>query len=249
MTIRFQDNFSKLAEIYGSGRPAYPDELFATIAEAAPGRDLAWDAGTGSGQAAVHLTRYFKSVVATDASAAQIANSWPHPQVTYRVEPSERTIIAGRSVDVITSGQAAHWFDIDTFYAEARRVLKPGGAVALFCYGLESVSDEVNYVTEKLYVELLGPYWPKRTLADHTYQDIPFPFNELPRRVFRMHMQWTLPELLRGFRTWSASLKYQEANGEHPVDLLEPEFREAWGDPDQPRRISWPVYLRIGTVE
>ena len=181
-------------------------------------------------------------------SAAQIANAWPHPRVTYRVEPAEETTLADGSVDLATAGQAAHWFQVDAFYAEVRRVLKPGGVVGLWCYGLESVDDDVNVVIEKLYVEMLGPFWPKRTIPDHTYQDIPFPFTELPRRVFRMHMDWTLGQLVDGFRTWSASLRYKEANGVDPLDVIGDDFKEAWGDPDRVRRVSWPVYLRLGTI-
>ena len=246
MTRQFADHFSRLAECYGKHRPSYPSELFQVVAEAAPSRERAWDAGTGSGQAAVRLAEYFDEVVATDASAAQIAKSWPHPGVIYRVEPAEETTLPDGSVDLATSGQAAHWFQIDAFYAEVGRVLKPDGVVALWCYGLESVDDDVNYVIEKLYVEMLGSFWPKRTLPDHTYQDIPFPFAELPRRVFRMHMDWTLDQLLNGFRTWSASARYQEINGVDPLDVLDEEFREAWGDPERVRRVSWPVYLRYG---
>ncbi len=247
MTLRFDDHFSELAECYGAGRPSYPEVLFETVVTAAPSHGRAWDAGTGSGQAAVRLAEYFDEVVATDASAAQIANAWPHPRVQYRVEAAEQTTLQEGSVDLVTSGQAAHWFRIDDFYDEVRRVLKPDGVLAIWCYGLESVDDDVNLVIERLYVELLGPYWPKRTLADHTYQDIPFPFEELPRRVFRMHMDWTLDQLVSGFRTWSAALKYREAHGVDPLDVLAGEFREAWGDPERARRVSWPVYLRQGT--
>jgi ubiquinone/menaquinone biosynthesis C-methylase UbiE len=246
VTRQFTDHFSPVAGSYGKHRPAYPDELFRSVAAAAPSNERAWDAGTGSGQGAVRLAEHFEEVIATDASAAQIENAWPRPNVTYRVEPAEQTSLADGSVDLATAGQAAHWFQIDDYYAEVRRVLKPDGVLAIWCYGLESVDDDVNRVIEKLYVELLGPYWPKRTLPDHTYQDIPFPFDELPRRVFRMHMDWSLDQLVNGFRTWSAADRYTKARGVDPVDVIGDEFREAWGDPDEVRRVSWPVYLRMG---
>jgi SAM-dependent methyltransferase len=248
MSIQFADHFSKLAKNYGKHRPSYPEELFQVVADSVPERGRAWDAGCGSGQAAVRLASYFDEVIASDASAAQIANSWPHPKVTYLVEPAERTSIDSGSLDLATAAHAAHWFDIDAYYGEVRRVLKPSGVIALWCYGLESVDDDVNLVIERLYVELLGSYWPKRTLADHTYQDIPFPFEELPRRVFRMHMNWNLDQLIGGFRTWSASLKYKEATGNDPLDVLGPDLREAWSDPEEVKRVSWPVYLRLGRV-
>jgi SAM-dependent methyltransferase len=245
---RFDDHFSQLAAGYSRHRPNYPDELIELVAAAAPGRQRAWDAGTGSGQAAVGLAAHFEEVVATDGSAEQIARAVPHPRVTYRVEVAERTTIPDRSVDLVTAAQAAHWFKVDDFYAEVRRVLRPGGIVALWCYGLESVSHEVDAVVQRLYVELLGPYWPKRTIVDHTYQDIPFPFDELPRRVFMMERTWTLHDLVNGFRTWSAALRYRQDRGVDPLDELAEPLSRAWGDPDEPRRVTWPVYLRYGAV-
>lgn len=249
MTLRFDDHFSKLAPSYAKHRPRYPEELFELLATAAPDRQRAWDAGTGSGQAAVPLAKYFSEVIGTDGSADQIQNARVHPNVQYRVETAERTSFPDASVDLVTSAQAAHWFRLDEFYNEVRRVLKPDGVIALWCYGLESVDHDVNAVIDKLYVELLGPYWPKRTIIDHTYQDIHFPFAELPRRVFRMEMTWTLEQMVNGFRTWSAALLYKKDHGVDPLDLLANEFREAWGDPEQPRRVTWPVYLRYGRPE
>jgi hypothetical protein len=58
---------------YAAYRPVYPQELAAFLAQAAPGRSLAWDVATGQGQAARLLAREFRGVVATDASAGPIA--------------------------------------------------------------------------------------------------------------------------------------------------------------------------------
>lgn len=246
--LSFADHFSKLAPCYGKHRPRYPEELFEVVAASTPRRHCAWDAGTGSGQAAVRLARYFEKVIATDASEAQIANAWAHPRVVYRVEAAESSTFEDRSLDLVTAAHAAHWFRVEAFYEEVRRVLRPGGVLALWCYGLESVDDEVNVVIEKLYIELLGDFWPKRTLIDHTYQDIPFPFAGISRRVFRMHMEWTLEQLLDGFRTWSAVARYKERHAVDPVALLRHDFCGAWGDPEAARRVTWPVYLRLGSV-
>ncbi len=245
----FQDHFSKLAPRYTRHRPLYPEDLFSHIASVAPSRSRAWDAGTGGGQAAVRLANYFDEVIATDGSQEQIRNAQQHPRVQYRIALSEKTDMPDGQLDLVTAAQAAHWFRVDDFYNEVRRVLKSKGVLAIWCYGLESVDDRVDVVIRKLHDDMLSPYWPKRTIEDHTYQDIIFPFNEFPRRVFRMEMKWTLGELLEGFRTWSAALFYKEDRGADPLEVLAPEFLAAWGDPDQPRLISWPVYLRHGTPD
>jgi SAM-dependent methyltransferase len=249
MPPRFDDHFSKLAPTYARHRPRYPEALFELLASAAPERQRAWDAGTGSGQAAVRLGEYFAEVIGTDGSEEQLRHAQEHPNVRYKLEVAERTGFASGSLDLVTSAQAAHWFRLDEFYSEVKRVLKPDGICALWCYGLESIDHDVNHVINKLYVELLGPYWPKRTIIDHTYQDIPFPFAELPRRVFQMEMTWTLDQLVSGFRTWSAALLYKKDNGVDPLDVLADEFSAAWGDPATPRRVTWPVYLRYGRPE
>src|SRR5271155_781134 len=116
MAAAFKDHFSGHAADYRAFRPTYPPELFAFLASVAPGRDLAWDCGTGSGQAAVPLADHFARVYATDASAEQVANADPHPRVEYAVAPAENGPLADGSADLVLVAQALHWFDHDRFY-------------------------------------------------------------------------------------------------------------------------------------
>ena len=116
--MNFKDHFSKQAADYAKFRPGYPHELFVYLGSIAPSRQLAWDCGTGNGQAAVALASVFDRVVATDASEKQIANAQPHERVEYRVAPAENSGIDSRTLDLITVAQALHWFDLDRFYAE-----------------------------------------------------------------------------------------------------------------------------------
>src|SRR5260221_11682253 len=106
MTLPFRDHFSSHAAEYREFRPAYPPELFAYLASIAPGRQLAWDCGTGNGQAAVGLAEHFDRVFATDASAKQIQEAQVHPRVEYVVAPAERCPLAGGTADLVTVTQA-----------------------------------------------------------------------------------------------------------------------------------------------
>ena len=81
----FEDHFSKQSQLYAQYRPKYPDELYAYLASLAPGRSLAWDCGTGNGQAAIGLASFFDRVYATDASAEQISRAQAHEKVEYQV--------------------------------------------------------------------------------------------------------------------------------------------------------------------
>ena len=124
--IGFKDHFSGHARSYAAHRPHYPESLFAWLASQCPAQDTAWDCATGNGQAARSLARHFGKVLATDASDTQISLAEPHPKIHFSVAAAEDSGIGSGSVDLITVAQALHWFDIDRFFIEACRVLKPG---------------------------------------------------------------------------------------------------------------------------
>src|ERR1043166_7452409 len=158
MTSPFQDHFSGHAADYRAFRPTYPPELFAFLAALAPARELAWDCGTGSGQAAVPLAAHFARVFATDASAEQLANAERHPKVEYVVAPAEKCPLPDASADLVPVAPALHWFDHDRFYAEVRRVAKPGALFAATCYYKPSVNSEVDPVLRR-WEDFIRPYW------------------------------------------------------------------------------------------
>ena len=121
------DHFSPIAKEYARGRLGYPLELYRTLAAQCPARDLAWDCGCGSGQVASDLPDFFTQVIATDISEPLLALAPPDPRVVYRAAPAESSGLPAASVDLITVAQAVHWFDLDRFWREVLRVLKPGG--------------------------------------------------------------------------------------------------------------------------
>ena len=129
-TFNFEDHFSKQAETYAQYRPQYPDEIYAYLASVSPGLSLAWDCGTGNGQAAVGLAKHFDQVYATDASAEQISRAYQNEKVDYHVEPAEHVSLHDSSTDLVTVAVAIHWFNFDEFYREVKRVLKPNGVIA-----------------------------------------------------------------------------------------------------------------------
>jgi ubiquinone/menaquinone biosynthesis C-methylase UbiE len=241
--------FSKQAAEYAKYRPRYPRELFEFLASVAPGRHRAWDCATGNGQAAVDLAGYFDEVIATDVSEAQIRNALPHPKVHYSVAPAEKTSLASRSFDLVTVAQAAHWLDHDLFYREARRVLRPKGVVALWCYGHNrEVAPPIEAVYQK-FAELIKPYWaPQVHYIWEEYKTLPFPFEEIRSPTFSMEAYWDL-EAFTGYHwSWSATQKYVEQMGVNPLELIGEELRAAWGPPETRHRVGWRMYLRVGRI-
>jgi SAM-dependent methyltransferase len=245
----FPDHFSGHAADYKAYRPVYPPALFQFLADVAPRRDLAWDCGTGNGQAAVALAGHFDRVIATDASANQISQAEPHPRVEYRVGPAEAAPLADGSADLVTVAQALHWFRFDEYYAEVRRVARPGAVLAAWSYDLCWVNPAVDPVLERLQTDFVGPCWPpERAWVDARYETIPFPFAEVPAPRFELTAAWDLPRLLAYLGTWSATKAFQKAHGFDPLERLRPEFAAAWGDPATPRTVRWGLNLRVGRV-
>jgi SAM-dependent methyltransferase len=247
----FKDHFSRLAASYAAFRPTQPAAVIAYAASLATRRELAWDCGTGNGQAARGLAEYFASVIATDASAAQIAHATPHPQVQYRVAPAEVSGLDAHTVDLVTVAQALHWFNIERFYREVKRVVAPGGAIAVWAYG-DARADEpaVDRVLREFTRGLLGSYWPpERRILDEGFRTLPFPFREVTPPEFTLEEQWTLAELLGYLRTWSATAAYARATGRDAVEELTSAFATAWGNDSVRRLIRWPMSVRAGYVD
>ena len=187
MALSFSDHFSQQADDYARFRPTYPAALYDYLASLTPQHDRAWDVGTGNGQAVFGLARHFRSVIATDPSEQQIALAAPHERVTYRVAPAEHSGLEDQSIDLSTAAMAVHWFDLDRFYAEARRVLKPDGLLAVWCYNLTEITPEVDAVMESYYHNVLGEFWPPQIgRVDEHYRTLPFPFTEIAAQQRRL---------------------------------------------------------------
>jgi SAM-dependent methyltransferase len=245
--VTFKDHFSERAPAYARARPVYPPALFEQLAMLAAGHDLVWDAGTGSGQAALGLVQVFRRVHATDASAAQLAEAPTHPRIDFQQATADRSGLPDHAADLVTVAQAAHWFDLQSFYTEALRVLKPGGLLALWCYGLCEITPEIDGVVERFYRETVGPWWPpERRHVERGYASLPFPLPEFPFPVVIMVHEWTLPEFLDYVGTWSAATACRRHRGEDPVAPLGRALTAFWGPPDRPRTLRWPLRGRIG---
>jgi len=247
--MTFKDHFSGHASGYASFRPGYPAALFDFAASLTPGRSLAWDCATGNGQAALGLAERFARVIATDASAAQLAQATPHPKIEYRQAPAEQSGLPDRAVDLVTVATAVHWLDFDRFYAEAKRVLAPGGAIVVWSYNLLRVTPEISALIDRLSYQIVKTYWPpERRWVDEEYRTLPFPFPEVEAPVFEHTESWDLQRLVAYLKTWSANVRYQAATGKDPIAEIAPELAAAWGDPEETRTLTWPIYMRAGRL-
>ena len=244
------DHFSGHAAEYARARPVYPPELFVWLTQACPARDLVWDCATGNGQAALALTEHFQRVHATDLSAEQLAQAPRHPNISYRTAQAEESGLADRCCDLITVAQALHWFSTGDFYAEVRRVLKPGGLFAAWTYSLLQADADLNAIVSHFYTDTIGRYWPEeRRWVDLGYREMPFPCADIATPDFEIRLEWTLADLLAYLYTWSATQRCIRETGVDPCVALQAQLSEVWPLPESRRTIIWPLALRCGRFE
>lgn len=243
------DHFSNQARAYRQFRPTYSASFLAWVAELAPRHDLLWDVGTGSGQAAVGLAGHFRRVVASDLSLRQLAESAPHPAVHYVLATAEAGPLADHSADLVTVAQALHWFNFLGFWAEVRRVLRPGGAVVAWSYERAAISPALDPLFRTFHDDTVGRYWPPR--REHVragYRDIPFPFVKLPAPAEALRAEWDLEHLLGYVASWSAVDRYRRATGRDPLPAFERQLAAEWGPRTAVRTVTWPLAVLAGRV-
>jgi SAM-dependent methyltransferase len=250
MENRLEHLFSAQSEAYRAHRPTYDAALFAWLAERAPATALAWDCGCGSGQATGDLARRFARVAATDINAEQLAQAPVMPNVDYRRERAEAVSLADTSVDLTFVGQALHWFDVDRFYDEVRRVSKPGALLAVLSYNVCTITPELDALVWRLYRDVVGPYWAaERKHVETGYRDLPFPFETIEAPTAMLTASWDLARLLGYLQSWSAVASYRQATGNDPVEAMREAFARAWGAPESQRVVAWPLTVKVGRVE
>ncbi|KAI4348626.1 hypothetical protein L6164_009330 [Bauhinia variegata] len=259
--------FVKQAKQYVDSRPSYPPQLFQFIASNTPSHHLAWDVGTGNGQAAQSLSGIYKNLIATDASENQLQFAAKLPNVRYQHTPSPSTMSLAElaekvapesSLDLVTVAQALHWFDLPTFYQQVKWVLKkPRGVIAAWCYNWPRISDAVNSVSDQFYAVDLMPHWdPARRLVENDYRDIDFPFEPVDGVDHTGPFEFVSEKVmdLEDFFTYIRSGSAYQTAKEKGVELLGDDvvekFMQAWNEDGccSQRVAKFPVYLRIGRV-
>lgn len=237
-----KDNFSKQADIYVKYRPQYPEELFKFIYELTNHRHLALDVATGNGQAALHLAEYFDKVEAIDSSEKQIANATLKSNLHYSIQKAEKTNFDDHSFDLITVAQALHWFNFDLFFTEIDRLLKPNAVFCAWCYGLNSVNQEVDRIVLHFYESIVGPFWDKeRKHIELKYNSIPFPWT-MKSKDFNYTTLYSANDFIGYLNTWSSVQHYIKQEGINPVDLIKNDLMAAWGEKELP--VNFPIHLK-----
>src|SRR5262249_43999922 len=161
---------------------------------------------------------------------AQISQAVPMDRVTFQVAQAEQSPLEDGSADVVTVAQAVHWFDLERFYAEVRRVSRPGGVLAVWCYSYARISPEGDPLVKPFDADVMRPYWPAQTeLVEKELRTLPFPFDEIAPPAFDLVVDWQLDDLVGYCSSWSAAKRFRDANGYDAVAQFREKLAAAWG--------------------
>jgi ubiquinone/menaquinone biosynthesis C-methylase UbiE len=244
-----KDNFSEQAKEYAKFRPDYPEDLFSYLFSQINGWDAAWDCATGNGQIAVVLADRFAQVFATDISSKQLEHASHRPNVIYQTGSAENSGLPSDTFDLITVGQAIHWFDFSAFYVEAERVARKGCLLALIGYDLPETEEAVNIRLRDFYENTLGAYWdPERKYIDDHYHSLPFPYKEIPSPPFFQTLNWDRSEFEGFLSTWSGLLHYRKKTGSDPLPDFIASLESFW-NADEKKAFRFPILLKIARIK
>ncbi|KAE8694116.1 putative methyltransferase PMT26 [Hibiscus syriacus] len=231
--------FDKQADLYSDARPTYPSDWYSMLAACTPRHSLAWDVGTGSGQAAIGVADHYDRVIGIDVSESQL---------------QRRKL--GRFNHRGPTAQAIHWFDLPKFYSLVTRLLRrPGGVLAVWCYNDVVVSPTFDPVMKRFHDTTL-PYWnPRIQYLFDGYKTLPFPFESVGLGSEGEPLALDIPKklsfegFLRMLRSWSAVVTAKDKG----VDLLSEnvvkDFESAWGGSHLVRSIAYKAFMLAGKVK
>ncbi|KAL8561078.1 hypothetical protein ACOMHN_031022 [Nucella lapillus] len=255
---------SEIADGYIKHRPTYTSDVYETIMNFCMENaltakiSLALDVGCGSGQSTVPLTKHFQRVIGLDVSEAQISRAPTDiANLTFTVGSAEDlSFLDGGSVDLVTVATALHWMDMERFYAEVERVLRPGGALVAYIHGFLRLDEPAAQETVfYFYKDVLGPYWTDGIKhLEQEYRSISLPFPGWRRDDGLHTVQYlTVDELVGYLSTWSAYHQYIAHNNDGSNSSVLEDIKrrlqavyQAKEGGDGKVRVTWPVFMLMG---
>ncbi|MFD1539113.1 class I SAM-dependent methyltransferase [Nonomuraea guangzhouensis] len=138
--------FDSVADAYDAGRPTYPDEMYHALSEVS-GIQLAGatavDVGAGTGILTRALRARGSRVIAVDAGSemlARLLSKATDDGIAALLADGNALPLTDGVADLVTYAQSWHWLDPVVSIAEARRVLRPDGAI-VGCWNLAHAAE------------------------------------------------------------------------------------------------------------
>jgi SAM-dependent methyltransferase len=150
------------------------------------------------------------------------------------------------SFDAVCVAQALHWFDIEAFHAEAKRVLKPEGVFCTWGYDGMRVLGEFDAAFGRVVLDPIRDLWPAQNqILWRGFRDLPFPYERIDTPAFDIELHWTLAQLMDYLGTWTAVKRYIALG--NPDFLLQAgqALRPVWVETGA-RRVVMPLHVLCG---
>ena len=152
-----EQKFTGKADLYEKFRPSYPDELIDFLYFNAQCDNVA-DIGAGTGKFTRCLLKKPWNVTAVEPNDDMRGKLADIDGITIVNAPAENTGLADKSVGLVTTAQAFHWFDEDKFKAECRRILTDNGQLAIVFNERNLKDSEISRVRDEICMRYCGAY-------------------------------------------------------------------------------------------
>ncbi|MFT5508160.1 MAG: ubiquinone/menaquinone biosynthesis C-methylase UbiE [Hyphomicrobiaceae bacterium] len=193
------DRFTGLADIYAEHRPTYPADVVEALVDRANAADVpkvAIDIGCGTGIATLLLAKAMPdwAITAAEPNADMLEKARvtlaAQPNVSFANAGAEALPLDDKNAGLVLAAQALHWFDMGKFFAEAARVLPPGGTLAIL-YNNRQTAVSVVLAEIESYLESIDPSYSRNYRA----RDIPALLGSLEafENVERSRNVWLKP--------------------------------------------------------
>lgn len=222
-------SFGTRAAEYERGRPDYPASLVADLLAPAGEAPLrVADVGAGTGKLTRVLLGLGHEVVAVEPDGAMRARLAESVDSSAGVEAldgeGEELPLADASVDAVTYGQAWHWVDPVRGAAEAARVLRPGGVLALV-WNIRDVTPP--WVAEL--ADAMDGSNAERMIGEDRVEPFP-PFTSLERLELSWSRRMSVPELVDMAASRSTVIALDDTGRERVLDRVRALGEQQAGD-------------------
>ena len=217
---------------------------------------MALDVACGSGQSTFLLCNLYRKVIGVDISKTQVEQAKLkstegdyNTNSEFIVGDAHQLPIDSSSVDLLTCATAWHWLDAEKFYAEAKRVLKPRGCIAVYSHGIQVVDNErINNAFDTYYQEIKvsGCFAKQNQHVVDKYKAVELPFLERERIEFEFPQQATIEQLLGYLSSISMYATYCE---KFPSNTLLQDIRanyEAANEKCDVEKFTLPGFVMLG---
>ncbi len=224
---RLRATFDEAAALYDEARPGYPEELFDDLVplSGVPSAGRVLEVGCGTGQATLPLARRGYEILCVELgenlAAVARRNLAGHPRVELLTGDFEKTPLPGEAFDLLVSATAFHWLDPTVAYPKAARVLKPGGALALFWNEhVRTHADQGFFAAaQEVYAREAPEIWDKSYAGPPLPEDLPDRTREIEgsrlfgpvvRRTYLWEEAYDVRGYLRVLDTYSGHIALAE---------------------------------------